>query len=535
MTTAAVSEAYELSPTQEGMLFHGLAAVAGGVDLEQIVCTIDGTLNQAAFVAAFQAVIARHAILRTRFAFDAAGRPVQEVLAAAALSSTAVDASARSAADAEALFAATLREDRARGIDLAAAPAMRLLFFRTAAQTRILWTFHHALLDGRSFPLVLREVFAFYKAGLGGKQPALPLPRPYREYIGFLRGLDTAAAEAYWRKILAGFSAPVPLGIDHPAADDAADGAVQGVAELRLTQQETKGLRDFSVRCGVTLNTLLQAAWAIVLSRYSRETDIVFGATRACRRSAFADADAMIGLFINTLPLRLDVDPETTVSAFLRDVRNRQVELRDHEHTPLAKIQGWSDVPRGRPLFETILVYENRTLDETMRAHMPPGRKAAFHYHGQTNYPLTLIGYGDDEMLVRLENDRRRVSDDAALRALGHVVSVLRALPQHAEAKLHEVPMLAVRGARRAGAHLGAGRELPRRAHPAPALRGTGAGAARCVSPPPATASRSATASSTGARRKSHASCGRAASARTCWSRSAPNARSASWWGSSRS
>ncbi len=442
MTTAAVSEAYELSPTQEGMLYHGLAAVAGGVDLEQIVCAIDGTLKQAAFVAAFQAVIARHAILRTRFAFDAAGRPVQEVLAAAAVPSTAVDASARSAADAEALFAATLREDRARGIDLAVAPAMRLLFFRTAAQTRILWTFHHALLDGRSFPLVLREVFAFYKAGLGGKQPALPLPRPYREYIGFLRGLDTAAAEAYWRKILAGFSAPVPLGIDHPAADDAADGAVQGVAELRLTQQETKGLRDFSARCGVTLNTLLQAAWAIVLSRYSREQDIVYGATRACRRSAFADADAMIGLFINTLPLRLDVDPETTVSAFLRDVRNRQVELRDHEHTPLARIQGWSDVPRGRPLFETILVYENRTLDETMRAHMPPGRKAAFHYHGQTNYPLTVIGYGDDEMLVRLENDRRRVSDDAAARALGHVVSVLRALPQHAEAKLHEVPML---------------------------------------------------------------------------------------------
>ena len=137
---------------------------------------------------------------------------------------------------------------------------------------------------------MLREVFGFADAAATGRVLDLPVPRPYREYIEFLRGLDLDSAETYWRSYLAGFTAPTSLVIDRPATDDGLSTAVQGVSERRLSLKTTTALREFAASLDVTLNTLLQTAWAILLQRYSQETDVVFGATRACRRSAFSDA-----------------------------------------------------------------------------------------------------------------------------------------------------------------------------------------------------------------------------------------------------
>ena len=268
-----------------------------------------------------------------------------------------------------------------------------------------------------------------------------PLPRPYREYIDFVRSLDLAPAQEYWTRSLAGFSAPTPLVITRRTAPVAAATALQGVIERRLGADETARLRAFAAAHDVTLNTLLQAAWALLLHRYSGETDIVFGATRACRRSAFPDAAEMVGLFINTLPLRVRVDPDTSLDELLALVRARQVELREYEHTPLARVQGWSEVPRGRGLFDSILVYEERTLEATMSDLRVHGAEVDFAYRGQTNYPLTVVVYGDDEMLVRIENDRRHVDDSPAARMLDHLLTLLTAMPDSADRPLHALPL----------------------------------------------------------------------------------------------
>ncbi len=441
--TVRVIDSYELSPTQEGMLFHSLLGEATGVDIEQIVCTVLGAFDETALIEAFGEVASRHAILRTRFAHDDDGRPVQEVVETVEIPFERLDLTDVDPSERPQQFDTALRADRARGIDLAHAPAMRLLIVNWSSnEHRVLWTFHHALLNGRSFPLVLRELFEFADAAATGQALDLPVPRPYREYIEFLRGLDLDSAEAYWRKYLAGFTAPTSLVIDGAANDDGLSTAVQGVSERRLSLQTTTALREFAESLGVTLNTLLQTAWAILLQRYSQETDVVFGATRACRRSAFPDADEMIGLFINTLPLRVRVEPDRRLDELLQEVRALQVGLREHEHTPLVLVQGWSDVPRGRTLFDTILVYDERTLDRTLRSLDPEGSRLSFAYHGQTNYPLALIAYGDDEMLVRLENDRRRVDDAPAARMLDHLVTLLSSMPEHAEHEVHELPLL---------------------------------------------------------------------------------------------
>ena len=359
-----IVDSYELSPTQEGMLFHGLLGEATGVDLEQIVCSIRGDFDEQAFLAAFQKVLARHAILRTRFSYEGTGRPVQEVLESVQIPVERLDLRSVEPSERSRHLLETLRLDRARDVDLQLAPAMRLLVVAwNPDEHSVVWTFHHALLDGRSFPLVLREVFAFYGAATEGRTLDLPLPRPYREYIGFLRGLDLGSAETYWRDYLKGFTAPTPLVIDRALVDEGRTTAIQGVSEQRLSMETTTALRTFAASQGVTLNTLLQTAWAILLHRYSREADVVFGATRACRRSAFADADQMVGLFINTLPLRVRISPEKRLGDLLKEVRALQVGSRQHEHTPLARVQSWSEVPRGRALFDTIVVYENCTLD----------------------------------------------------------------------------------------------------------------------------------------------------------------------------
>lgn len=152
----------------------------------------------------------------------------------------------------------------------------------------------------------------------------------------------------------------------------------------------------------------------------------------------------MVGLFINTLPFRVSLSPDGHLTDLLRDVRALQIKLREHEHTPLAKVQSWSDVPRGRALFDSILVYDDRTLDSSLRAAGFKAIDCNFSYHGQTNYPLTAVAYGDDEILIRIENDRRHVDDTPAARMLGRLVTLVTAMPDYADQPLKALPPLEV-------------------------------------------------------------------------------------------
>ena len=438
-----VVDCYELSPTQEGMLFHALLGAGSGVDHEQVVITVRGTFDPELFEAAFHAVVTRHAILRSRFRYEGLDRPVQEVLEVALTPVERHDLTGFDPERRAARFEDILRADRASPLDLFRAPVMRLgIVDYGPDEYRVLWTAHHALLDGAAGAIVLREMFEIYDAARTRRPPSLGPSRPYRDYIEFLRGLDLASAESYWRDRLGGFTRPTPIVIDRAVPDEGRTTDIQGVFERRLSCEQTTALRQFARSRSVTLNTLLQAAWAILLHRYSGESDVVFGATRACRRAAIPGAAEMVGLLINTLPIRTNVDPDAGLDELFKELRAQQVELRVHEHTPLVKVQGWSEVPRGNPLFETILVYTSTTFDAALRELDVDGARLTFDYHGQTNFPLALIAYGDDEMLVRLETDRRRVDDAPASRALDHLVTLLTAMPDHADANVHELPLM---------------------------------------------------------------------------------------------
>jgi len=306
MTDKNIEDSFPLSHMQKGMLFHALHSEHSGVDVEQMVLVLHEELSVPEFRKAWAKTIQRHGILRTSFRWDGLDEPLQDVHRKIDFAWQEQDLQGISAEDQTAHEDYYLRADRQRGFDLRQAPLWRFALSRVAeAEYHFLWSFHHALLDGRSFLILIKEVFLFYNAIRNGENLKLAEPVPYRRYIDWLQQQDIGSGEAFWRKLLSGFSAPTLFGVDgRPSAKGNSLDYDHGDKEVCLSSGLTSKLQALAEKEEVTLNTLVQGAWAILLGRYSAEEDVVFGSTRACRRSTLKDAESMVGLFINTLPFR---------------------------------------------------------------------------------------------------------------------------------------------------------------------------------------------------------------------------------------
>jgi len=441
--SAAIWDRYPLSPMQLGMLFQTLYAPQSGVDIEQLLVSLPEELDVPSLEQAWQALAARHAVLRTSFRWADVEAPVQEVRAALVVPFQQEDLRALGASEQQARLEAYLREDRRRGFDLGAAPLMRVAVFRLgAADYRVVWTFHHILVDGRSITALVRELFVLYETLRQGAQPQLEQPRPYREFIDWLSERDVASSKLYWQALLAGFTAPTPFGIEKSTPNRSLREPHFGREEIRLPDPLACSLRSFAQRHDLTLNTLIQAAWAILLSRYSREEDVVFGATRACRRSTVEGSEGMVGMFMNTVPVRARLSSRTELLPFLKELRAQSLSARPHEHTPLVRIKEWSDLAAGKPLFESIVVFEKYHRDSVLRAPGGAWSRREFRMLKQTGYPLTLAVYDDREPLVLLEYDQHRFEDRAITRMLGHFRTLLEAMASERVRRVAELPML---------------------------------------------------------------------------------------------
>ena len=437
MDKSNIQDLYPLAPMQQGMLFHSIYAPQAEMYIEQITCTLRGDLNVAAFERAWQRALADHAILRTAFVWEGVDAPLQIVLRDVCAPFAHFDWRALTRAEQAAQFDACLRAERARGFDLARAPLMRLALARVAEDAwRFVWTHHHILLDGWSLPLLLKNVFAAYAAFARAAEPQIEPARPYREYIAWLQNQDAASAEKFWRDALKGFTAPTPLGVDR--ADSRADG--YAIRREQFSPELTAAVQTFAREHHLTLNTVLQGAWAILLSRYSGEDDVVFGATVAGRPADLPGAETMIGLFINTLPVRVRVPPDAPLLSWLNELQARQVELRQHEHTALTQIQGWSEVPRGAALFESILVFENYPVGAD--APIPGLAIADVCSFSKTNYPLTLALQPGRALACDVAYDCRRFDAATIARLVGHLQTLLGALPTRLDQPLATLPLL---------------------------------------------------------------------------------------------
>lgn len=434
-----VEDTYPLSPMQEGMLFDSVSGADPGVNLEQIVCTIPAELDLAAFERAWTKLVARNPILRTRFRWQEVDRPMQEVLFEAPLRVTHENVDGMPELERDRNLSAFLAEDRLRGIDLATAPLMRVhVFIGVKDETQFVWTFHHALIDGRAIIAALKEVMALYENEANGTTSFHFERVPYRAYIDFLETIDDAESRAFFQKELAGVTRVTPLPY---ATGDVADSFGNDEVETVLPAATVNALRGLAKERDVTLNTMVQAAWAIVLGRHAGEDTVVFGATRAGRH-AVPGANTILGLLINTLPMRADVSRGRTLDALLFDLRARWNSMRDHEHTALTTIREVSELRREGSLFESVMVFENYDLEAGLRAEGGLWERAQVRQLEQSSAPLTLAAYAKNELILKVEYSLSHF-DRATVERLGkQLTHVLTQMAVQPDATLGDISLL---------------------------------------------------------------------------------------------
>jgi len=441
-----IEDIYPLSSMQEGMLFHSLESPESGLYFEQVACTLVGELDVPAFVNAWQRVVDRHPILRTAFVWEKRDEPFQVVFRQVELPWDHHDWRGLSPDEEERRFAALIIADRARGFALAKPPLLRHALVRTAADRhRLLWSCHHLLLDGWSQTLVIEEVMALYRAACAGGEAHVEPSRPYGEYIAWLRRQSMAEAESFWRRHLDGFTAPTPLAGGLPVHAVARPGRRAGEREHALPAALTAEIQAFAQTHRLTVNTLVQGAWALLLHRYSGRDEVVFGVTVSGRPAELPGVEAMKGLFVNTLPLRSalpDAPEDIRTLPWLADLRRQQVEISRFEHTPLPVVQRWSEVPAGQPLFESILAFESYPMDEALLDWRPHLSIRDIRALGRTNYPLTVIALPGPRLTLRIAYDEGRFTGVAVERMLGHLESALLGLAANPQGLLSAVQLL---------------------------------------------------------------------------------------------
>ncbi|HEU4408792.1 MAG TPA: amino acid adenylation domain-containing protein [Polyangiaceae bacterium] len=438
-----VESVYPLSPMQEGMLFYTLLRPRSGIYLMQNRYRLEGDLRPDAFVRGWQLVAARHPVFRTSFAWKSQKRPLQVVHKRVELPFDVLDWRDLDEAAQEARLDLLLRRELEEGFDFGKAPLTRFRLVRLGERTyEFVHSFHHILFDEWCTSLIMMDFLSYYESLLRGEPPSLPPARPYRDYIDWLGRQDLPAAEAHWRAELRGFTNPTPLGFDGARPPDAAGGEQVEDLVSRLSPGATAALAALAQRHRLTLNTLVQGAWALLLRRYSGEREVLFGVTVAGRPPELPGVESIVGLFINTLPLRVRVPDGEPLLPWLKALQDRNLLLRQHGHAPLASVQGWSEVERGRPLFQSLLVFENAPIDPALREGRIAFRVQQVRDRVHTNYPITIMSWADAALPLKISYDRAAVPPDAAARLLGHLGTLLEGMADRPDARLGELPML---------------------------------------------------------------------------------------------
>ena len=430
----AIQDVYPLAPGQGGILFQSLQARgASGAYVVQAVLRLRGAPEPERERAAWDALVARHDALRTALVWQGRARPLQVVGRQARAPLVRHDLSALPEAEREARFAAFLAEDRARGFELSHAPLLRLARFRMGgAAERLVASFHHAAVDGWSAPVLLREWLSLY-AG----RP-LPPAHPFRDHVAWALSQDRAAALAFWRRELAD-RAPGASWTPPPPPSPPAER--RGDLWLELDAARTRALSAAARRAGVTRAAAAQGAWALTLSRLSGSRDVVWGLARSGREASLAGMESRVGMFLNTLPMRADADPDRPLADWLRGLQARLSAQAPHEHLPLGELQAALGRPDGAPLLTSAVVFENYPADPARLGEAEGFVIETAEVREQTSLPLTLFAADGERLGLRLLFDAAQVDAATARLALSDTARVLETLAEAPQTPLGAIAL----------------------------------------------------------------------------------------------
>lgn len=431
-----------LTAVQQGMLYHHLRSPHSGVDIEQMIAGVQAELNPLFFRKAWECLVDNHSAFRTRFVWEGQSEPTQCVEPGGDIDWREQDLSRLRPDEADALISNYLAEDRKRGFDLSRAPLTRGALFRLGPNDwKFAWTFHHISADGQSYPSLIKEAFSIYGALLAGENFRPSTSPSLASFIDWQKThLDRQRdqAQAFWQRQLDGISAPTPF----PGSPARSAEPELKELSLSLPSDATARLVRFAKDNGLTINSLVQAAWALHLGARTGEEAVVFGETRACRRNTVEQSDDIIGTLINTVPVCARIAPNLGVVDWLKAFRANQIAIREFEHTPLSEVHGWSQIPAKLPMFDTLVVFTNRLIGAALRDLGGAWASRHIHFLEQTNYPITLFAYNEPELVLKLAYDRARLPDEQGKFCLEHLLCLLQAFAQPGRRKIADLPLV---------------------------------------------------------------------------------------------
>jgi len=356
---------YELSPLQEGMLFHGLLKEDSKSYVEQYCFDFPKTLNIEVLKKSFEYVFAHHTILRSSFLYGELSIPVQRVHQQVDLPFECLDFSAFKEEEQKEKIEQFLKNDLEKGFDFKQAPLVRLTLIKTIEGTyKMVWTSHHILLDGWSMPIIMEEFLEAYAHYDAGKIPATKKEDQYEDYIKYIKSGDPFEEEQFWKTYLKGFNSPALLPFLEKNVDRNQGGQIFREESLVFDEATTEGIKAFAKANNLTVNTIVQGVWSFLLSKYTGQTDTVFGVTVSGRPSDMEDAEQKVGLYINTLPFRSSMGKEQTVIEWLTTIQAGHISAREYQYSSLSKVQSWTGIIGD--FFDSILVFENYPMNEVL-------------------------------------------------------------------------------------------------------------------------------------------------------------------------
>lgn len=441
-SSAEIEDVYPLSPFQEHMFYRNLAAPEPGLFIVQRLIPWPRSLNMAAWRQAVERVINHHPLLRTSFIWEGLDKPLQVVHKKATPIIVEQDWRELSKEALDERLKAYLEADRERGFKLMETPPIRLLIARVGeASYQFVYTIHYLRLDGWSGNVFSRDFFALYQSLCQGEERQLERPRSYTDYIRWLKAQDQAEARAFWAERLDGFSVPTPLIGSAPLNSN---GRGEGFAKQNtyLTPEVTQSLQAIVKRFHVTTNTVAQALWSLLLSRYTGREDVLFGIIVNGRPAGLMGVESMVGPFFNILPMRVGIRPDLPLPLWLKELRRQQVDMGQYEYLSLRAVRELSAVPADERLFESFLVFQNLPI------FVPPGfkleqaqsadadRLSGPSFVAQMEHPLRLDVFPGRRMELLSSYYRRHFADAAVARLLDDLEKLFEAVVANPEQRV---------------------------------------------------------------------------------------------------
>jgi hypothetical protein len=442
MKTENIQDIYELTPIQQGILFHCIYAPESGFYFVQKIFTLCGNLNFVAFNCAWQQVVAQHTSLRTGFYWEEINKPLQVVYEQVEVSIEQQDWRGLNPVEQQQQLESFLERDRAKGFDLSQECLMRLTLFRLGDTTyKFIWTSHVINMDGWSVALVLSEFVRLYEAVCQNQDISLRPGSSFRNYITWLQQQDFGKAETFWRQKLKGLKAPTSLTNLYVNQSSIREQKYDCQRSF-LSETTTAAIKSLARKHQLTLNTLIQATWALLLCRYTGKQKVVYGYTTAGRPVDLVGVESMVGMTINSLPVWVEVDEQQQLVTWSQQLQKQLVEMRQYEYSPLVEIQGWTELPRDVPLFESLVVFEKVPMLSTFQVSQGELAIEVTDILYKTNYPLNIVIYPFTQLTLEISYDCSRFDAVTIAGILQHLEILLQNIVANPQARLKDLSLL---------------------------------------------------------------------------------------------